>query len=61
MYGSRICPGQTPDMSSENCLGSSEKSLFNEFWHRTNRIYILCVVHGQVIKKYIYGLKPLES
>jgi hypothetical protein len=38
------------------------KLIFNEFWRRTNIIYI-CVANEQVLKNktYIYGLRPLES
>jgi hypothetical protein len=54
----RTCPVKT----ASTVLESSEtarKMIFNRFWRRANRIYI-CVAHGQVLTKKIYGLKPFE-
>jgi hypothetical protein len=46
----RTCSVKTVSVVSK----TTQKLIFNKFWHRANRIYI-CVAHGQVLKKqYIY-------
>jgi hypothetical protein len=57
----RTCPSPEPDMSGQNCPGSSEnfgnypkKLIFKGYWRRANRRYIY-VAYGQVLTNiYIY-------